>query len=320
MSLSGLFPRLFILVGFFGFFGFFLLAAPARAQSAIAAPAAAQRTPAGSAAAQPTTQPRGETPSPLAPDAPGCVDSRALPKLPGCRIDNCERKESDRRDVAVKEDEHGQAVTNPIEGDSRSIMYECADDAKPKGIMAQAVAVLRATGFDVPYFFSDEEGALTAHKGDAWVTIESASHFYTLVETTVTAPDWESINDAATMAEALEKYGRVPLYGIHFLTGRADIAPESVTALRELAIMLDDNPDWNIRVEGHTDNLGTKAANSILSLQRASAVTAYLSGRGIKKGRATPMGMADAHPIAPNDTDAGRAKNRRIEIVKLPAP
>ena len=129
-----------------------------------------------------------------------------------------------------------------------------------------------------------------------------------MVETTVTAPEWESINDAATMAEALEKYGRVPLYGIHFLTGRADIAPESVIALRELAIMLDDNPDWNIRVEGHTDNVGTKAANSVLSLQRASAVAAYLAGRGIKRVRVTPMGMADAHPMAQNDTEAGRSK------------
>lgn len=289
------------------FRGFFLFLA-------IAAAAAAQPTGAASA----TAHSQGEASSQLAPDAPGCADSQALPKLLGCRIDNCEKKDSDRRDVVVKEDENGQAVTNAIEGDSRSVMYECADGAKPKGIVAQAVAVLRATGFEVPYMFSDEEGAVTAHKGDTWVTLDSASHYYTLVETTVTPPDFESINDAASMAEAIEKYGRVPLYGIHFLTGRADIAPESVTALRELAIMLDDNPDWNIRVEGHTDSLGTKAANSVLSLQRASAVAAYLSGRGIKKARVTAIGMADAHPIAPNDTEVGRAKNRRIEIVKMP--
>jgi outer membrane protein OmpA-like peptidoglycan-associated protein len=317
MSFAGLFARLFLFRGIF--LGIFWVAAT-QAQSTIAGSAVAQRAPAASAPAQHTEQPKGEAPSPSVPDAPGCVDSRTLPKLPGCRIDNCEKKDSDRREVAVKEDEHGQAVTNAIEGDSRSVMYECNEGAKPKGIMYQAAAVLRATGFEIPYLFNDEEGALTAHKGDTWVTIESASHYYTLVETTVTAPEWESINDAASMAEAIEKYGRVPLYGIHFLTGRADIAPESVIALRELAIMLDDNPDWNIRVEGHTDNIGTKAANSVLSLQRASAVTAYLSGRGIKKGRATPIGMGDAHSIAPNDTEAGRAKNRRIEIVKFPAP
>jgi outer membrane protein OmpA-like peptidoglycan-associated protein len=154
---------------------------------------------------------------------------------------------------------------------------------------------------------------------DVWVTVESASHFYTLVELKLTAPDFESINDAASMAEAIDKYGRVPLYGIHFLSGRADIAPESVIALRELAIMLDDNPDWNIRVEGHTDNLGAKDANMTLSMRRATAVVAYLIGRGVKRTRLEPGGMADSRPIAANDTEAGRAKNRRIEIVKLPA-
>jgi outer membrane protein OmpA-like peptidoglycan-associated protein len=270
-------------------------------------------------AAGAAAQHQGEGQHALAPDSLGCVDSRTLPKLPGCRIDNCEKKDSDRREVAVKEDEKGQPVLGTVEGDTRSVMYECIDSVNPKGIVDQASTVLHAAGFDIPYWFRDEEGALTAHKGDTWVTIDSASHYYTLTETTFTPPDWESINDAASMADALERFGRVPLYGIHFLTGRADLAPESVTVLRELAIMLDDNPDWEIRVEGHTDNVGTKAANSVLSIQRASAVTQYLSGRGIKKARVTSMGMADAHPIAPNDTEAGRAKNRRIEIVKLPA-
>ena len=199
-------------------------------------------------------------------------------------------------------------------------MYECIDGLSAKVIVDQASVVLHAAGFDIPYWFRGDEGALTAHKGDSWVTIDSASHYYTLSETTLTPPDYESVNDAATMADAIEKYGRVPLYGIHFLTGKADIAPESTTPLRELAIMLDDNPDWMIRIEGHTDNIGSKAENALLSLHRATAVAAYLSGRGIKKARVTTMGMADAHPIAPNDTEANRAKNRRIEIVKVTAP
>jgi hypothetical protein len=192
-------------------------------------------------------------------------------------------------------------VTTPVDGDSRTIRYECVETVKPKGIVEQAAATLRAAGFQVPYIFAEEEG-----------------QFYTLMELTLTAPDFESINDAASMAEAIEKYGRVPLYGIHFLSGRADIAPESVIALRELAIMLDENPDWNIRVEGHTDNIGAKEVNTALSLRRATAVTAYLAGRGVKKARVEAAGMADSHPIASNDTEAGRAKNRRIEIVKLP--
>ncbi len=209
-------------------------------------------------------------------------------------------------------------MTTAVDGDSLTIRYECVESVKPKSIVEQAAATLRASGFQVPYIFAEEEGALTAHSPEMWVSIESASQFYTLVELTLTAPDFESINDAASMAEAIERYGRVPLYGIHFLSGRADIAPESVIALRELAIMLDENPDWNIRVEGHTDNVGSKEVNMALSLCRATAVTAYLAGRGVKKTRVEAAGMADTHPIASNDTEAGRGKNRRIEIVKLP--
>ena len=255
---------------------------------------------------------------PLAPDAAGCTDSRTLPKLRGCRVDNCEKHDGDHLDLTIKEEENGQPVTTPVDGDSRSIMYECVDGTKPRDIVEQAAAALRAAGFEVPYLFAEEEGALTAHNSEMWVTVESASHFYTLLELKLTAPDFESINDAASMAEAVDKYGRVPLYGIHFLSGRADLAPESVIALRELAIMLDDNPDWNIRIEGHTDNLGARDANTALSMRRATAVAAYLTGRGVKRSRLEPAGMADSHPIAPNDTEAGRTKNRRIEIVKLP--
>lgn len=253
----------------------------------------------------------------LSPDAAGCQDSRTLPKLPGCRVDNCEKKDSDRREVTMKDDGKGESTVKAIEGDTRAVMYECAEGVTSRGIMEQAASSLRAAGFEVPYFFSEDEGTMTAFKGETWLTLESAARYYTLIETKLTAPDFESINDAASMADAIEKYGRVPLYGIHFLSGRADLAPESVTALRELAIMLDDNPDWTIRIEGHTDNIGSKQENSLLSLHRAVAVGTYLTGRGIKKTRYTTMGMADAHPLVPNDTDANRAKNRRIEIVKV---
>jgi len=221
--------------------------------------------------------------------------------------------------VTIKEDSDGKAVTHSLDGDSRSVMYECALGTDPKSIVEQAAVALRAAGFEVPYVFAEVEGALTAHKGDDWVTVDSASRFYTLIEVKVAAPDFESINDAASMAEAIDKYGRVPLYGIHFLAGRADLAPESVTSLRELGIMLDDNPDWTIRIEGHTDNLGSKEVNMALSLRRATAVATYLSSRGIKRNRVEVAGMADAHPLAPNDTEANRAKNRRIEIVLVPA-
>ncbi|SRR5579883_463310 len=254
----------------------------------------------------------------LDPDASGCTDSKILPKLELCRVDNCEKKESDHREIPIREDEHGEAVLSGVDGDSRSIMYECTDTTTPATIVRQAAVALRASGFDVPYQFSEKEAALTAHKGDTWVLVDSASHYYTLVEMKA-ANELETATDAVAMADAIERYGHVPAYGISFFSGRADISPESVLALREVAAMLDDHPDWRIRVTGHTDNVGTKEANNALSLRRATAVVSWLVNRGIKRTRLEIAGLGDADPVAPNDTEEGRAKNRRIELVKIAA-
>lgn len=262
--------------------------------------------------------PLAAQPPRLAPDAPGCADSKALPKLLMCRIDNCEKKDADHREITVREDEKGDEVNNPVDGDSRSVMYECREGTTPADVIQQAATALRAFGFEVPYQFMDKEGALTARKGDLWVTVDAASRYYTLTELTVTPPAVDSIVDAPGMEDALEKYGKIPLYGIQFLSGRADIAPESVLVLREIAAMMADNPDWRIRVEGHTDSTGAKAANLTLSTKRATAVVDWLVLRGVKRSRLEAVGRGDADPVADNGTEAGRTRNRRIQLVKLP--
>ena len=191
------------------------------------------------------SQVSGQSPEP---DAPGCVDSKIVPELLGCRIDNCEKKDSDHRDVATREDEKGDAVTSAVEGDSRSLMYECREGTTPAGIVQQAAAVLKAAQFEIPYQFAGQEGAISAQKGDLWVLIEAASRYYTVVELKATPRD-ESAIDAADMAEAIERHGHVAVYGVEFLAGRSDFAPESIPVLREMAALLEDNPEWRIRVE-----------------------------------------------------------------------
>jgi outer membrane protein OmpA-like peptidoglycan-associated protein len=252
-------------------------------------------------------------------DAPNCADSKALPRLLMCRIDNCESKDGDHRDIQIREDDKGEPITNPVDGNSRAVMYECPEEITAADVIHKADIALRAFGFDVPYQFVDKEGALTAHKGDVWVTVEAASHFYTLTEVTATAPDFDSIVDAPSMLEALEKNGKAPLYGITFLPGRADIAPESVIALGEVAALMRDNPEMRLRVEGHTDSTGAKAANQILSVKRAQAVVDNLVNRGLKRMRFEVAGMGDTDPVADNSTEAGRTRNRRIQLVKLEA-
>jgi outer membrane protein OmpA-like peptidoglycan-associated protein len=254
----------------------------------------------------------------LAPDQAGCVDSKYFPKLLECRIDNCEKKESDHRDVSVAENDKGDPVTTSVDGSSRSVMYECREGTTPASIVEQASGALKTAGFDIPYRFAEAEASLTARKDDLWVLVDSASRFYTLTEMTVIPPDFDSVTDADSIFEMLERYGHVPLYGIQFLPGRADLAPSSVTIMHEILVVMQDHPTWRFRIEGHTDNTGSKMINSTLSFRRASAVVAWLAANGGKRTRLDAQGLGDTHPIADNTSEAGRTKNRRIELVKMP--
>jgi outer membrane protein OmpA-like peptidoglycan-associated protein len=74
--------------------------------------------------------------------------------------------------------------------------------------------------------------------------------------------------------------------------------------------------DLKLRVEGHTDNQGSAAANQSLSEKRAQAVVAWLSAHDVPAGRLTAKGLGQAQPVADNSTEDGRAKNRRVELVK----
>jgi outer membrane protein OmpA-like peptidoglycan-associated protein len=260
----------------------------------------------------------GEASQKLAPDQMGCADSKILPRLLECRIDNCERKDPDHREVPVGEDAKGDPINAPIDGKSRSVMYECREGTTPASIVELAATALKAGGFDLPYRFADAEGSITARKDELWILLEAASHYYTVTEYNIIPPDYEAATDADSIAQILERYGHVPLYGIKFLPGRPELEPSSVTIMGEVITMLRDHPTWRLRVECHTDNVGTPAANLTLSLRRATVVTQWLATNGIKKLRLDPQGIGDAHPVADNLTEPGRMRNRRIELVKLP--
>lgn len=123
--------------------------------------------------------------------------------------------------------------------------------------------------------------------------------------------------DAAAMAKGLDAEGHIALYGIHFDTDNAEPKPESDQALQEISKLLQQQPTLNLLVVGHTDNAGQLGYNQQLSERRAAAVIAALSKRfGVAANRLTAVGVGMAAPIASNDGDAGRAKNRRVELVK----
>jgi len=123
--------------------------------------------------------------------------------------------------------------------------------------------------------------------------------------------------DASGMAKAIEEKGKFTLYGINFDFNQATIKPESEPVLKEVAALLQQQPALRLRIEGHTDNVGKAAYNLDLSKKRAESVKTYLTGKfQIDASRLSTEGYGDTRPIAKNDTDEGRAQNRRVELAK----
>jgi len=101
----------------------------------------------------------------------------------------------------------------------------------------------------------------------------------------------------------------------NFDFNRAAIKKESDSLLTEVAKLMKDHPEIKrVTVEGHTDSVGSSQFNTVLSQQRAEAVVKWLTGHGVAKDRLSAQGMGKEQPIMPNDTDAGRAANRRVEF------
>ena len=117
--------------------------------------------------------------------------------------------------------------------------------------------------------------------------------------------------------QELKQKGQAEVYGIYFDFASDKIKPESEPVLREIADALNHNTAWKLRVEGHTDNIGGDQYNLELSQRRAEAVKLALVSRyHIAAGRLTPQGFGATRPKESNDTLAGRARNRRVELVR----
>lgn len=101
---------------------------------------------------------------------------------------------------------------------------------------------------------------------------------------------------------------------IQFEFGKAALLPASFSILDSVVQVMKDSPDIKVRVEGHTDNVGSDEANMTLSDQRAGSVLTYLKSKGIESSRVNSSGCGEGTPIDTNRTDEGRAKNRRVEF------
>ncbi len=122
---------------------------------------------------------------------------------------------------------------------------------------------------------------------------------------------------AVPLYDRMMSDGKFITYGITFDVGKAVIKPESMGEINRIVQLLNENPALKFSVEGHTDNTGNAASNQTLSEARSKAIVDKLVSMGISADRLSSAGKGQNSPIADNGTDEGRAKNRRVEFVKL---
>jgi outer membrane protein OmpA-like peptidoglycan-associated protein len=139
--------------------------------------------------------------------------------------------------------------------------------------------------------------------------------FQQVVESKPMATNQVQVLNAAQMAQGLKSEGKIAIYGVLFDTAKADIKPESKLALDEMVKLLAADKTLKVYVVGHTDNVGGLAANLDLSHRRADAVVKALTAQKIDAARLMPKGVASLAPVTSNANEAGRAKNRRVELV-----
>lgn len=119
------------------------------------------------------------------------------------------------------------------------------------------------------------------------------------------------------LKEALDRDGRVILYDILFDYDQATLKQESDKQLQHIVSLLLQNPDLKVEIQGHTDNEGEAEYNLTLSEKRANTVFQYLQLFGITPERLLAKGYGESQPVSSNDTEEGRAKNRRVELVRM---
>ena len=251
-------------------------------------------------------------------DKEGFKNPALFTRMPNYWGDWVEEKEFDAHDFRVSKDrdEH-------VEGHFCKYLYRF--DGSGGAAAASAVQIMRnyqnaakRIGGTV-LFENDEMTTLRVAKDgkETWVSVEPYGEQITLLIVERGAMKQDVVADAAALRGGLEQTGHVEVPGIFFDTNKSEVKPESRPALDEVVKLLKANPTLRLWVVGHTDSVGASESNLALSSARAAAVVKALTTQmGIGAQRLSAFGAGPYAPVASNKTDAGRARNRRVELVE----
>lgn len=272
-------------------------------------------------------------------DAEGCKDHPLFNRMPGYRINACEIKQFDAREFPANgalNAENKPVKIETVEGVQTVIVYDMPGETKTaSGLQIQRNyqnAVKAAGGVVIAEYGAENSGKqfnddnwgagdrttvlkLTKGGKEIWARVHpfNGGAGYTLY-----IAEREAMKQNIVVNELIDKInkdGFISLY-INFDTGKAVIKADSFAQLDQVVTALKSSPELKLEVGGHTDNVGSAESNLTLSDARAKSVMKYLSDKGIAAGRLSAKGYGQTKPVADNRSDDGRAKNRRVELVK----
>jgi len=287
-------------------------------------------------------------------DVEGSKDHPLISRYPGSFISEYQVTAFDEFTLPLGKYNDGKfEKSQHLEGKITRLVYDAPPGRSILEVYRNYESALRRGGFQVLYSCVNQEGCgygnptlnaaqgsedwawssglrllsakLSRPEGDVYLylfvgqwsdlTRGSSVHLY-VVEVKPMESDLITV-DAASLANDINRTGHASVYGIYFDTGKADIKPESDATLKEIAKLLQGDPMLKLHVVGHTDNQGALDMNMDLSRRRAAAVLAALTTKyAVPADRLRAFGCGPYSPVASNDSEDGRAKNRRVELVK----
>jgi len=251
-------------------------------------------------------------------DARGCQDHPLFTRMPGSWLRDCKQKQFDAYTFF-----NGKGAPITVEGQLWRLSYYPKNDVAAKPSELQILrnfqnAVTKLGGKLVAETKGKETLLLTRDGKEIWVEVAAeftGKYWLTILQKEGMAQD--IVADAAAMGNDLKTAGHIALYGIYFDTSKSEVKPESKPALEEIAKLLKQDPGLKLKVVGHTDGTGSQENNMKLSQTRGEAVVkALVTQHSIAASRLKGYGVGPLAPVASNDTEDGRAKNRRVELVK----
>jgi len=254
------------------------------------------------------------------PDKPGCKDHPLFPtRMPDYYIADCQAKEYDTYGFFLP-----KGKKQAQEGKFTFITYRIEKGKTEQSglaIVRNYEAALTKIGGTVAEIEPQRRfnGKVMVDGKEIWAEVDKGNGVIWLRVIEKAPMKQHIVADATALANDLRATGHVAVYGIHFDTGKAVVKPESKPALDEVAKLLKADPGLKLWVVGHTDSVGKVDDNMRLAQARADAVAAELaSAYGVSAARLKGYGVGPLAPVAGNEDEAGRAKNRRVDLVKAP--